>query len=445
MMSSAKKRKSTLTRGDSAKKKYGKPADLDWTEPPTSRQVINYFFFLKNSLPGVGPSYLDNQIAEAIVDIWDKVNPRLPKQKLDQVRKKVGKLRSRVVSANKKKISVPKQDDFEAKLDKLFDISLCNCNLPIEPCSSKCPQPCNIQHISCSCKANKVPLEERVYLKDQRAKIGPRGTLQLGPVDRSAVRRDARRTRRQLLQVEPSSSESAEGELSSSSSSPKPPADDEYHQSASSVSHSGVYNLLKTPKFACELVRHGVSMRAGASIFNAILSDLQSSHLLDESQFPKLEDLYFDQNKMKRQVKSVSLKASSDFSDDKEGMVCFGIDGRTDNNTRILKEVTIEGSQKIRLDTGKEHHLTFTVESGDLQGSYLTHRTLPLKGATGERLAKEAHAVLTDYKSLQTVKAVLCDNTPVNTGIFNFHIFSFQVETNIFAIVHLPYDPCIYF
>ena len=34
--------------------------------------------------------------------------------------------------------------------------------------------------------------------------------------------------------------------------------------------------------------------------------------------------------------------------------------------------------------TGKEHHLTFTCESGELKGSYLTHSTLPLTGATGD-------------------------------------------------------------
>ena len=34
-----------------------------------------------------------------------------------------------------------------------------------------------------------VPIEEREYLKDQRQKIGPKGSFQLGPIDKDAVKR----------------------------------------------------------------------------------------------------------------------------------------------------------------------------------------------------------------------------------------------------------------
>ena len=33
-----------------------------------------------------------------------------------------------------------------------------------------------------------VPVEEREYLKDQRAKIGPKGTFQLGLIDKAGVK-----------------------------------------------------------------------------------------------------------------------------------------------------------------------------------------------------------------------------------------------------------------
>jgi hypothetical protein len=35
-----------------------------------------------------------------------------------------------------------------------------------------------------------VPVEERQYLRDQRNKIGPKGSFQLGSVDKTAVKRD---------------------------------------------------------------------------------------------------------------------------------------------------------------------------------------------------------------------------------------------------------------
>ena len=66
--------------------------------------------------------------------------------------------------------------------------------------------------------------------------------------------------------------------------------------------------------------------------------------------------------------------------------------------------------------TGKEHHLTFTCESGELKGSYLTHSTLPLTGATGDVLAARTVEVLDEYKSKDTIQAVLVDNTSANTG-----------------------------
>lgn len=34
-----------------------------------------------------------------------------------------------------------------------------------------------------------VPVEDREYLKDQRAKIGPKGSFQLGPVDKTAIQK----------------------------------------------------------------------------------------------------------------------------------------------------------------------------------------------------------------------------------------------------------------
>ena len=85
----------------------------------------------------------------------------------------------------------------EEKLDKLLDISACTCELPDYPCDDKAvrckKENCQIQHIICTCPPNKkVPMEEREYLRDQRAKKEPKGSFQLGPVDKAAVRRDKR-------------------------------------------------------------------------------------------------------------------------------------------------------------------------------------------------------------------------------------------------------------
>ena len=56
------------------------------------------------------------------------------------------------------------------------------------------------------------------------------------------------------------------------------------------------------------------------------------------------------------------------------------------------------------------------MESGEAQGTYLTHCTLPDVGQTGDLMADKALAVLEETESKKSLKAVLCDNTSVNTG-----------------------------
>ena len=84
--------------------------------------------------------------------------------------------------------------NLDANLDKLFDISACSCSLDILPCSDR-KVSCNKanyleEHISCICSQNaKVPLNDRVYLRDQRQKTGPKGAYNLSSVDRVAFKK----------------------------------------------------------------------------------------------------------------------------------------------------------------------------------------------------------------------------------------------------------------
>ena len=60
------------------------------------------------------------------------------------------------------------------------------------------------------------------------------------------------------------------------------------------------------------------------------------------------------------------------------------------------------------------HHLTITAESGPRAGQYLTHAVM--ESGTGVAQAQEIYIVLQEYDSTDTVMAVACDNTAVNTG-----------------------------
>ncbi|CAI9715421.1 Hypothetical predicted protein [Octopus vulgaris] len=72
----------------------------------------------------------------------------------------------------------------QEKLDKMFDISACTYKLPVYPCDDDAvkgkKENCQVQHIICMCPTSKkVPVEEREYLRDQRAKIEPKGSFQI--------------------------------------------------------------------------------------------------------------------------------------------------------------------------------------------------------------------------------------------------------------------------
>ena len=88
---------------------------------------------------------------------------------------------------------------------------------------------------------------------------------------------------------------------------------------------------------------------------------------------------------------------------------------KIDKDTLMYREVMDEnGETKLKKRKGEEHHLTSTKEPGTESGTYLTHRVIPVKGATAAVLSDEVHSVLKEFNSVHTLKAVLVDNT--NTG-----------------------------
>ena len=99
-----------------------------------------------------------------------------------------------------------------------------------------------------------------------------------------------------------------------------------------------------------------------------------------------------------------------------ETLLCIGVDGKNDKFTCVEKEVTDkDGKKKKKFVTQPEHHLTFTQESGDAKGDYLTHKIIP-QNSDANDLSKATAEVIKEYKSKDSVRAILLDNTSVNTG-----------------------------
>lgn len=58
--------------------------------------------------------------------------------------------------------------------------------------------------------------------------------------------------------------------------------------------------------------------------------------------------------------------------------------------TLLYREVKNEnGENKLEKEKKQYHHLTFTKETGTESGTYLTHRIIPITGATGVVLGEE--------------------------------------------------------
>ena len=257
------KRKCALTRSQCCKKFCGNPSPLNKTEPQTFRQVIQYSYFLTNSHPNMTYYTIAKIIAKEIIEIWQAVNLRLPLHSEYYMLKLIDKVCFKKVKAvNRKSLSIKQSKNLEEKLDKLFDISTCTCSLPVRSCDDnavKCnAENCQKQHIIYLCPpGRKVPAEEREYLNDQRIKIGPRGTFQLGSVDKAAAQRDQRATVRadrlrnqKQLEIESSTSASTSVmnpylECSTEESS-KTGSDDEEFKLQKQP--SGFYSTLKVPR-----------------------------------------------------------------------------------------------------------------------------------------------------------------------------------------------------
>lgn len=269
-----------------------------------------------------------------VIGIWNKVDPLLPLQNLKTVTTRIQRLcfiKAKENERNRMKPDVRR--NWEASVDKLFDICLCSCALPSVPCSKSCLTECVDEHFACRCThVNKVADTARAYLRDQRNRCGNQGTLQLGKVNKkvSVATNNPKPTASsaQLSQV----SSSSENVTSSDSEDSEPEKDDpDYHQGYHHDNHDTIYNMIHTPKFAMELIRNGVSTRRGASLANALLLDLHDIGLLNTDP----ANIILDKCKVYREMRNMKNVSTSITDPLSTGLVCIGVDVRRDANSLI--------------------------------------------------------------------------------------------------------------
>lgn len=179
------------TRGATSGDTYGgSPSELPESDLPTNSDVARYYYHVCLSENDFATQL--RLVMNKVVEVWENCNPVMPLKEKKNIYSKVKSFIDNVKAFNRKGIKSAQRKNLSEKKDKLFDIGACSCQLPIVPCSSasvKCTEAnCEVQHIVCECPpARKVPLEERPYMRDQRAKTGTRGSFQMRHKDRRAA------------------------------------------------------------------------------------------------------------------------------------------------------------------------------------------------------------------------------------------------------------------
>ena len=159
--------------------------------------------------------------------------------------------------------------------------------------------------------------------------------------------------------------------------------------------------------FAAEVVRNGVSARAGAALYNAalkshgLISDTDTKLVCDKNKLRRAMDLYAAQQKY---LKDENILSSG-------GIQCIGSDGKRDKKTRSCEIQMINGEPKEKFTVESREHISYTKEPS---GEYLCHSEV--KVGTGRDLATDFGGVLVETNSTNSLLAILTDGTAVNTG-----------------------------
>ncbi|XP_047137373.1 uncharacterized protein LOC124813865 [Hydra vulgaris] len=182
----------TRWKNDSCLRQYlGSGKELPTAKLPTLRDVLRYGIFLRETSKLNRRNYSNSDL---IPDIYNKllekwqmasvlfVPPVISLKHNLVTRLKVAWNKANLISQNRASKFIKQK--LNLIIDKLFDLVECNCKISF--CSEQCCSPdCKVgAHITCICpRERKIPINELVYIKAQREKIGSLSSYQLGPAD----------------------------------------------------------------------------------------------------------------------------------------------------------------------------------------------------------------------------------------------------------------------
>ena len=298
------------------------------------------------------------------------------------------------------------EEEWNRKLDKLFDISYCRCS--IFRCGENeaiCNELCELQaHCLCKCEAKyKLPKKELLWIKAQREKVGSVSLMQESTLDIAETQKLRKKECRKISDQSKLKSKQDEIQASKQAATSVNPCNiilDSDDAEMEDSSEDDLVLILERPddclqrnyldisSAAMASVRYGVSSTATAAIINGLLADLRrGNHLGEDKKY-----LICDSKKVFRAKEHVmkTSKSEENTNIEKNSITGIFVDSRKDN-TITLKQDESTGTYRKRII--KEAHMSVTEEP---KGRYLTHYT-PDTRTKSNKPAKQCAIGLYDW------------------------------------------------
>ena len=252
----------------------------------TVRDVLAAFAREVELAPLATTNFIATQLDVKIRDKWKEGNPDLVLMDQKSVVKRISRLHESAVQINRRSLSKARTDNFLEKLDRLFDMLVCQCQF-ISCTESRCDQAgCTGVHLQCFCpREEKIPEIEWEFAKDQREKIGHRGLMQMGAPDIPEAKRqedlkaikDRKKKNLEIAAEQPKGGKAdvdTNVDMENNSQIDEDVNDEDFVVKKSGREGTHNQNRNKIDNFISELERYGISDRAGAALLNAHNRDL---------------------------------------------------------------------------------------------------------------------------------------------------------------------------
>lgn len=376
------------TRSQDRHSVFGHPKALDQDRLPLAEDVFRAYRFHQTANSSGNINDLVKLVATEVRDLYVKAS--LPTIELDSVVKKVKRLVQKINElskySEKKRSSVSYQENI-TKLSTLFDI-----------CTCKCVDNGILERENCMCPLDqKIPKLEWEFWIDQKSLR----RMVIGKLDTEVTEKKRLSEERKLKRCKYEDTKRNENlqvvslPQDSTSSGEDSTTEELFFSETEETNEYNTQNRNQYPELCKALERTNVSNRNACLIINAALKDLG---LLSPSNA-------VDSSKLQRQRKLYRDKLSQQHLQQHEGMVCIGFDGKIDE--------TLVCDGNIKRKAKEEHYVLVSFP----EASYVDH-VAPKSGKSSD-ISSEIQIFLQSTKSAATLRAVVCDGTPVNTGYKN--------------------------